>query len=254
MTSGYAEAEEILNSLSERSSDDWQSVGRALVRLERISRASRSGAPWHSVVSDRLEAVGRQMSDGHLHKVHRVYQFLESRVDVLGIPRERMQQAKLSSVEVAERLFRLDTDAGDAALALCLRERQPAGLSEVKAVYEEHLARHPEQMNRRQAGWIARRNADRSEGEEREKSEPRVPEVATSSGQKTDIETHFSKVEADVAALLSALKAELTARDERIRVLEDEIEQLKIAHQDLLDVYDSMQLDTKEFRRDRERW
>lgn len=235
------QAEPILQRLGLRAADDWLTLGRVLVDLERVSRASEDGNSWQTEVSKRLKSLGHEMSAGHLYKVRRVYDFLEEGVRKLGLDTNCMAGAKLSSLEVAERLYRLDPVAGEAALAACLRPSDPAGLAEIKAMYDRHVAAHPERMTPRQLGWMARRTSKQAP------PDMTAPESANSSKGLADqeIRSILARTERDLLAMIRVMEATLAEREARIQTLEEELESTALELQEALQNHENERLSNR---------
>lgn len=249
MTAISMSADLILKQLADRPTEDWLTIGRVLSQLELLSRASDTGSSWQNVVADVLESGGTKMSPGHLHKIRRVYGFMEKGMKHLGLPFEEMSFAKLSSVEVAERLFRIDADAGYAALAACLRPQNPAKLTEIKALYDQHLASHPERMSPRQLGWRARRSFEGPHPEIHAIVDGVASDRASVSGQA--IKQLFERMEREVISIIAFLEGTVAERDERIRSLEEELENTSLALNEALQDYENLSTDTRDLRSQR---
>lgn len=171
------DAETHLRALDGDTAASWLTVGRVLSALERQSRAAPSGSPWQDIVRERLEKAGQPVSAGHLYKIRRAHQFLEE-----CAPEAVTQDPppRISSVEVAERLYRLDPEAGKQALHDILGPK-PITYMDIKRRYEALLEARPEMKSARHIGWDkrkpdghsseARDRTDRSTGEAQSKAE-----------------------------------------------------------------------------------
>ena len=132
---------------------NWLTVGQVLTALERQSRAAPSGKLWQDIVRERLAQAGHPVSNSHLYKIRRGYQLLEE------LAPEALNQdppPRVSAVDVAERLYRLDPEAGTQALHDTLGAR-PVTYVELKKRYEEALKEKPELKSSRHIGWEKRK-------------------------------------------------------------------------------------------------
>lgn len=151
-------AEERLKALTDEDARNWVKIGHTLFDLEASSRSAPSGRAWQDVLSDRLVELEAPISPSHLYKIRRAYRFLHDQAhDALesGMP----YPPKISSIEIAERLFRLNPDAGKQALRDALAP-QPTPYVELKARYDQALKSSPEMKSPRQIAWEARRRND----------------------------------------------------------------------------------------------
>lgn len=148
----------ILGKLTADTASQWQVVGEVLHELEKLSGVAPSGDTWQEAVSERLQAIGHPVSQGHLYKVRRSYNFMVGSLRSLGLSKELLSAAKISAVEVAERLSRLDQDEGHDALRACVDAESPATSSEIRRRYDDFLERHPDRRNLKQIAWVGRRN------------------------------------------------------------------------------------------------
>ncbi|MBB75662.1 MAG: hypothetical protein CMJ75_14245 [Planctomycetaceae bacterium] len=153
------ELEAHLQALDGTEGQDWLTIGRTLASLEAHSRSAPSGKPWPDVVRERLEQAGHPISPGHLSKIRRAHAFMTEHGPQ---PLDLEKAPKISSIEVAERLFRLDEDAGTKALSDALA-RDPVAYVELKRRYDEVLASRPQMRSPRQLAWEARRSSSGSE-------------------------------------------------------------------------------------------
>lgn len=156
------EAEDTLKQLDDADVSDWVTIGRVLTSLENRSRTEPSGRPWQEVVKERLSKLGGTISSGKLYKIRRAYRFLEEvRPDALSLK----TPPRISSVEVSERLYRLEEDAGRQALADALGPK-PAPYVGLKQRYDDALAANPEMRTPRHVAWEARRRSQSTSDEE----------------------------------------------------------------------------------------
>lgn len=243
------QADPILERLDKRAPEDWMAVGRVIADLERISRASEAGQPWQNVVADRLRSLGQKMSTGHLHKLRRVSGFLDDSVRDLGTSDAQVQAVKLTSAEMAERLFRLDEAAGHAALQACLRPGNPANLAEIKEMYDRFVTDHPERMNPRQASWAARKSTE--EPAETSRATQVTTQDDTRLRDNRSLKQIFAEMERDVLAHVARLEAALDERNLRIRELEEDLVNTNLALQQALQDYERLATDTRDMRADR---
>jgi len=152
------EAEKYLRELHGDGAKNWIVIGYVLSKLEKHSRSSTSGRPWQEVVRARLADAGFTVSGGHMYKIRRAYRFLaEQNVDALHLK----TVPKISSIEIAERLFRIDEEAGRSALSDALAEA-PTPYVDLKKRYDELLKAKPEMKSPRQLAWEARRSSSRA--------------------------------------------------------------------------------------------
>lgn len=167
------EAEKYLRELDGDGGKNWVVVGHVLSELEKHSRSSTSGRAWQDVVNERLAAAGSAVSAGHMYKIRRAYKFLEEQeVGALHLN----VVPKISAIEVSERLFRLDAEAGREALSDALAE-VPVAYVDLKKRYESVLESKPEMKSPRQLAWEARRSSDKT-------SEKTTAPVAVGHGQE----------------------------------------------------------------------
>lgn len=227
--------ESVLTKLTADTATQWQVVGEVLCDLERMSGVSLSGDTWQEVVAEKLAALGHPVSQGHLYKVRRSYAFAVHALPYLELPNQVLANAKISAVEVAERLYRLDTDAGYDALKACADEQNPATGSEIKRLYESFLERHPERRNPKQVAWVERKKPgtqntnELSDGEVYSVQEPAVADKPTA-GSLTD---HLLGAEAWLTVLqpviskLHDMEVNKRKQNEEISRLEEENEELR---------------------------
>jgi hypothetical protein len=156
-----------LLSLTRDDAESWIMIGRLLLDLEAQSRADSNGLPWQDVVRNRLDELGVSVSSGHIYKIRRAVGFLIEHAPDAAAP-ENSAPPKISAIEVAERLYRLDPAAGKKALNDVVGP-DPVTYVELQRRYSDALAAHPEMKSPRQIAWEARRKADklpRVDGEE----------------------------------------------------------------------------------------
>jgi hypothetical protein len=134
----------LLKSIDNKTGSDWKHVGAVLMELEDISRADEKGRAWADRVLEQLIVQKTPMSKNHLHKIRRSYGFLEEGMKLLDLPTERASIARISSIEVAERLFQLDKKEGLNALDACLDRISPATCADINLRYNVFLAANPE--------------------------------------------------------------------------------------------------------------
>jgi hypothetical protein len=196
-----------LPELTEALASDWRNVGRILTTLEKTGRIAADGEQWINKVKEKLDAIGHPMSTGHLHKVRRAYDFLSSSIRMLGIPEENSRIAKVSSIEIAERLYQIDAKAGSEALEACLNLAKPATAAEIKKIYDSYLEKHPAKKSAMHAAW-----------EQRKKASP------------SKQQTNESSIDDGMSSLSSAVSQVQTAarqKDETIKELQDELGETK---------------------------
>jgi hypothetical protein len=151
-----------LSELTGTSASDWRNVGRVLTELESKSRIAPDGEQWISKVVEKLGDIGHSVSIGHLHKVRRAYGFLTSGMKLMEIPEENSGIAKVSSIEIAERLYQIDSKAGFEALAACLDPSKPATAASIKKRYDTYLEKHPTKKSAMHAAWEQRKKTPTS--------------------------------------------------------------------------------------------
>lgn len=150
------DAEAHLARLDGPTAGNWVAIGQTLTALEQQSRADASGRPWQDVVLGRLEQSGHPVSPGHLYKIRRAFVFLNE------FAPEAVNQTpppKISAVEIAERLRRLDPDAGRQALQDALGPN-PTPYVSLKKRYDEALKAQPEMKSARHVAWEKRKPTD----------------------------------------------------------------------------------------------
>lgn len=165
-----------LQQLTPEQAVNWVQIGSVLRDLEAISRAAPSGRSWQELLRARLEELGAPVSSGHLYKIRRAANFLFEQAPE-HLPEEALQEAKISAVEVAERLFRLQPHEGRKALADALGT-DPATFVELQARYEHALKSAPHMRSPRQLAWQARRGAESNSVDKKEPVELKAEQSA----------------------------------------------------------------------------
>lgn len=231
-------AESILAKLKSDTAGHWQAVGKVLLDLEGISGVSRSGETWPEVIVERLAALGHPVSQGHLYKVRRGFAFAARALHHLGLPEEVLERAKIGAVDLAERLYRLDADAGYSALKACVDEQSPATASDIKKLYDRFLESHPERRNPKQVAWVERKkhtaqDAKLATDDSAAASGDDVPKVGSPEDNAPvdlwpDAKPWLPALQ-PVIMRLRDLEEDIRARDEHIRLLEEENEELRRA-------------------------
>ncbi|TCP58750.1 hypothetical protein EV663_11716 [Rhodovulum bhavnagarense] len=151
------DAEEKLNALSREAADSWLEIGRVLLELEALSRTAPAGKSWIDMLRERLDELDAPVSIGHMHKIRRAAAFLHQHApETLEVGSST--PPRISSVEIAERLYRLDPDAGLRALADATAAN-PVPYVELKKMYDAALETRPEMKSPRQVAWEARKKA-----------------------------------------------------------------------------------------------
>jgi hypothetical protein len=157
---GQQEIERRLKTLTRDDAKNWIVVGCLLLDLEAQSRADPAGLPWQDVVKNRLEELGVSISTGHIYKIRRAVGFLiEHAPDASRL--ENTSPPKISAIEVAERLYRLDPDAGKKALSDAVGP-DPVTYVELQRRYGDALKANPEMKSPRQIAWEGRRNSEKT--------------------------------------------------------------------------------------------
>lgn len=146
---------EVFTSLTEQQARSWVDVGKALHDAERLSKVSPSGRSWQDILRERLEALGHPMSVGHLSKIRRAYGFLK-KFSPEYVSDDQLLDAKISAVEVAERLHRIAPEQGVKALEDIFAD-EPVTYVELQSRYDEAVNKNPEMRSVRQLAWAARR-------------------------------------------------------------------------------------------------
>lgn len=156
--------EALLAQLDKASGDPgWLRVAHVLTGLEQRSRRGPDGRAWLEIVRERLEKSGHPRSVGHLRKMHRAYAFLQSAIESRDkVPdMAALERVVLTALETAERISRLDPEAGQTAVDACLNGATAAKL---EALYDQVRTTQAAQLTPRQLAWEARREARRTRG------------------------------------------------------------------------------------------
>lgn len=228
-----SEAKEILSTLTSDNAGDWQFVGELMKRLNQVSMVSQQGRPWHDVVLEALAQHGNEISSGHLHRIRRAFTFLEAGMWRRNIPKDRIHLAKISSIDLAERLYQLDEDAGFDALELCLDIKNPATKVDVQKIYEDYLKKHPEKKSPMQAAWDRRRSGAEST-------------VAAEKFQTNTVRpTNLAETLHGLADYVGMLEISALAQAERIKELEQELIDVNA---ELVEIQQSHQIISEELR------
>lgn len=148
-----------LQSLTRDDAENWIVIGRLLHDLETHSRADAAGRPWQDVIRSKLAEVGAPISPGHIYKIRRAIRFLIEHAPNAATL-ENSSPPKISAIEVAERLHRLDQKAGQKALDDVVGPN-PVTYVELQKRYADALKEHPEMMSPRQLAWESRRKIDK---------------------------------------------------------------------------------------------
>ncbi|MFT5799634.1 MAG: hypothetical protein ACI84R_003711 [Candidatus Azotimanducaceae bacterium] len=210
-----------LDSLTAATASDWRTVGNVLTSLEQNGRMAPDGDQWIHKVQEKLTDLGHKVSVGHLHKVRRAYGFLSSGMTRDGIPEKYAENAKISSIEIAERLYQLDPAAGSRALAACLDPEAPATAAAIKKQYDAFIEKHPEKKSAMHAAWDQRKKGDTP------KSKPF--EIQEHSGQDimSNLQTYISSMEQNALkkdAHIDRLEEELGETNRLLAEAENELE------------------------------
>lgn len=224
----------LLNELTPETATDWRTVGRILTSLEKSGRTSTDGEQWINVVRKKLTMLGHKVSAGHLHKVRRAYNFLKSSMEADRIPEKYASYAKISSIEIAERLYQLNSAEGSEALAACLNPKNPATAADIKKRYDNFVKRHPEKKNAMHAAWEQRKKSDephnRPEGAQKNTARSILVEL-----QKyvSSLETGLSEKDANIETLeeeLSEKRRLLAEVEHELSIVKDELKDLRMAN------------------------
>ncbi|SFQ77838.1 hypothetical protein SAMN05421764_12029 [Donghicola eburneus] len=195
----------MLATLSRAQLGSWVAVGRTLYFLEQNGLQDAEGTPWFNRLLRRLESLGQPVSPGHIYKVRRSFVFLFKNCGELGYTLDQCERAKISSVELAERLFKVDQKAGLSALGACLRQPKPATAAEIREQYFQTRSQAPDGKNKRNTAWESRK-ANKVELESKEfclldDLERRLAEMQRAMNEREskieDLEGRLSKVETD---------------------------------------------------------
>ena len=224
----------LLNELTPETATDWRTVGRILTSLEKSGRISSDGEQWINIVREKLTMLGHKVSAGHLHKVRRAYSFLKSSMEVDRIPEKYASNAKISSIEIAERLYQLDSAEGSEALAACLNPTNPATAADIKKRYENFVKRHPEKKNAMHAAWEQRKKTDepqnRPEGAQKNNARSILVELQQ---YVSSLETGLSVKDANIETLeeeLSETKRLLAEVEHELSIVKDELKDLRMSN------------------------
>ncbi|MCL1629472.1 hypothetical protein M3N55_12095 [Roseibaca sp. V10] len=155
-----APPEHSLRNLTQEQAKNWVTIGRLLFELEAYSRGDASGRPWQDVLRDKLTELGAPISAGHLYKVRRAYAFLHTHAPG-DLEQGGAEAPKISSIEVAERLYRIDAQEGLKALADAVGP-SPVPYVDLKKRYDEALESRPEMKSPRQVAWETRKKTSGS--------------------------------------------------------------------------------------------
>lgn len=156
--------EVLLDQLDQKGADPgWLRVADVLTGLERKSRRGPDGRAWLEIVREHLEALGHPRTTGHLRKMRRAYAFLQTAIASRDkVPDEdALERVALTALETAERIARLDPEAGQAAIDACLNGATAAKL---EALYAQVRTTQAAQLTPRQLAWEARREGQRTRG------------------------------------------------------------------------------------------
>lgn len=239
--------EERLHTLTREDAKNWITIGRLLIDLEDQSRAAPSGRPWQDVIRDRLAQVDAPISPGQVYKLRRAIGFLSEHAPDAMDPQNSFPP-KISAIEVAERLYRLDPEAGKKALEDVLAP-EPATYVDLQKRYAEALKANPEMKSPRQIAWESRRKTDKplaSESIEKTSPSSERPEDAagssaealTSGPSKSLRKKHddllsqswdegWDAAKEAYSAVIAALNDTITAQTKEIATNADEIEYLQ---------------------------
>ena len=247
-------SDEILQSLTTENASDWTAVGETIEALEQLSSVKADGRTWQTVVRDRLLELGQNISVGHINKIRRAYAFLKASIDQLNLPADRMNNAPISALEVAEKLSHLDPELGIKAAADILSDVNPATYVEISARYTQYLADHPEQMTPRQAAWRTRKQSKPEQTmSEEEAVFPKTPKPtpeATSRGPSHEISRQMSELldrawQDGRATALRETQQTIANRDARIKEL---LEEVAIYKEEAEELEVQMQITVKKYR------
>jgi hypothetical protein len=164
MTSDAPSPDQLLARLDRQSGANWALVAETLVALEAHSRINPDGQLWVDVLAGHLEKIGHGKSMGHLRKIRRAYLFFQSERAALGPEFDAVDPGDvwLTSLEIAERLFKLDRADGHAALRAALEGASPA---ELQARYEQAKIDHADQLSPSQLAWKTKRKPTAPSGD-----------------------------------------------------------------------------------------
>jgi len=202
--------DKLLNEFTAETATDWRTVARILTSLQKSGRTSWDAEQWINIVREKLTMLGHKVSAGHLHKVRRAYSFLKSSMETDRIPEKHASRAKISSVEIAERLYQLDSAEGPEALAACLNPTNAATAADIKERYDNFVKRHPEKKNAMHAAWEQRKRADDQQNK---------PEEAQKNNSRSIL--------VELQKYVSSLETGLSVKDANIRSIEEELAETK---------------------------
>lgn len=230
------DAEAHLARLDGPAAGNWVAIGQTLTALEQQSRADASGRPWQDVVLDRLEQSGHPVSPGHLYKIRRAFAFLSE------LAPEAVNQTpppKISAVEIAERLKRLDADAGKQALQDALGPN-PTPYISLKKRYDEALKAQPEMKSARHVAWEKRKPTG-SESIRHDQAKRTTHGTVTPAGSDRDVPQLPNGLQREASDLvqktwLSAWNKAQEKYSEMVKELKDKVasleEELELAHEE----------------------
>lgn len=135
----------------------WLAIGDALAELEELSLRAENGRSWQQVLLDDLEARGHQVTAGHLHKLKRVRNFVRRYPGQRALTDAQIYKAQISAIEIAERLHKLDADAGWQMFEECL---DGLSFADAKRRYDKFQDEHQDVLPPRQAAWRKKRELD----------------------------------------------------------------------------------------------
>lgn len=202
--------EDRLDVLTSENADDWRTVGDVLTTLEKDGRIASDGQQWIYKVQEKLTALGREVSVGHLHKVRRAYSFLSFGLRQVQVAGTIVTNAKISSVEIAERLYQLNPQEGLDALEACLDPRHPATAADIKRRYDAFLDKHPKKKTAMHAAWEQRKKSDGPKA-----ARPRISKSAA------------PDIMSELQAYISSMQQEADERDAYIAQIEEELGETK---------------------------
>lgn len=134
----------------------WLAIGDALAELEELSARAENGRSWQQFLLDDLEAQGHQVTAGHLHKLKRVRNFVRRYRGQRNLTDAQIYRAQISALEIAERLHKLDADAGWKMFDECL---DGLSFADAKRRYDKFQDGHQDVLPPRHAAWRKKREA-----------------------------------------------------------------------------------------------
>lgn len=203
-------ADKLLGELTAPTATDWRVVGHVLTSLEKTGRTAHDGEQWVHKVQKRLTDVGHTVSAGHLHKVRRAYNFLSSSMELDTIPQKYVVNAKISSIEIVERLYQLDAGEGSRALAACLDPDSPATAADIKKRYDSFVEQHPEKKNAMHAAWVQRKKGN---------------DAKTASAE--NVKGGVGNILSELQSYISSMEQEAAMKDAQIHELDEELGKTK---------------------------